>query len=675
MLGKSINQISVVHRLYIGFAVLTLVIAMGGGAAFLLAQQINSSFNTLTDNSARTQLLANQVGSQALRAGILLLSLENASNLDELQSINSQADESLNDLESHVAELEAHAQKFNINGLSQYLNDVSNVENTLASQGGRLAQLQNTYLQQDEKVRDDLSQFLFRLSDLKRIVTKVASPAAAEDSYIEDILTMVMDRFGLMEFLLSNMVNTRDPQKIADLVKKIQYNNRVFNDDFSSLIDEVEGLADPQVADLVAEFSRQVNDPSGIVERYVDSQETIANIAIQTVEINRQLSGLDSTVTKIVDLANQQSEVASEQGRSLILNARSITAIVVPLVIIFAIAVAYWLASLIRKPLEHTQSHILRLAEGDYSQIMNGTYSGEFAVLVAAINRMIEQAREVFSQIQSAAHQLSDVSVKNNEASSVVKTKLDKQTAELSSVATAVTEMESAIKEVASNTESSRELSMSVENNIDQGQQVMNQNIEMIDSLDDALQSTSGQVDKLADASKQIGSIIEVIDGIAEKTNLLALNAAIEAARAGEQGRGFAVVADEVRSLASQTTKSTESVRAMITTLQRESTQVFDAMAASREQMSQSKDLAEKSREAIMTIRTDMSQMREMTDQISVAAQEQHHVASEVTRNVNVIAEVAEDNFEQIERVAQSSQALQQQVNDIETMLKRFILK
>jgi methyl-accepting chemotaxis protein len=506
-------------------------------------------------------------------------------------------------------------------------------------------------------------------------VTKVASPAAAEDSYIEDILTMVMERFGLMEFLLSNMVNTRDPLKIADLVKKIQYNNRVFNDDFSSLIDEVEGLADPQVADLVAEFNRQVNDPSGIVERYVDSQETIANITIQTTDINRQLSGLDSTVTKIVDLANQQSDVASEQGRSLILNARSITAVVVPLVIVFAIAVAYWLASLIRKPLEHTQSHILLLAEGDYSQTMKGTYSGEFAVLVAAINRMIEQAREVFSQIQSAAHQLSDVSSKNKEASSVVKTKLDKQTAELSSVATAVTEMESAIKEVASNTESSRELSMSVENNIDQGQQVMNQNIEMIDSLDDALQSTSGQVDKLADASKQIGSIIEVIDGIAEKTNLLALNAAIEAARAGEQGRGFAVVADEVRSLASQTTKSTESVRAMITTLQRESTQVFDAMAASREQMSQSKELAEKSREAIMTIRSDMSQMREMTDQISVAAQEQHHVASEVTRNVNVIAEVAEDNFEQIERVAQSSEALQQQVNDIETMLKRFILK
>lgn len=675
MLGKSINQISVVHRLYIGFAVLTLVIAMGGGAALLLAQQINSSFNTLTENSAKTQLLANQVGSQALRAGILLLSLENASDLDELQSINNQAGDALNKLEQHVSELEAHAQQFNINGLSQYLTDVGNVENTLASQGERLAQLQGSYLQQDQKVRDDLSQFLFRLSDLKRIVTKVASPAAAEDSYIEDILTMVMERFGLMEFLLSNMVNTRDPEKIADLVKKIQYNNRVFNDDFSSLIDEIEGLADPEVSDLVAEFNRQVNDPSGIVERYVDSQETIANITMQTVDINRQLSGLDTTVTMIVDLANQQSEVASEQGRSLILNARSITAVVVPLVIIFAIAVAYWLASLIRKPLEHTQSQILLLAEGNYSQTMQGKYSGEFGVLVAAINRMIEQARDVFSQIQSAAHQLSDVSVKNNEASSVVKTKLDKQTAELSSVATAVTEMESAIKEVASNTESSRELSMSVESNIDQGQQVMNQNIEMIDSLDDALQSTSGQVDKLADASKQIGSIIEVIDGIAEKTNLLALNAAIEAARAGEQGRGFAVVADEVRSLASQTTKSTESVRAMITTLQRESTQVFDAMAASREQMSQSKDLAEKSREAIMTIRTDMSQMREMTDQISVAAQEQHHVASEVTRNVNVIAEVAEDNFEQIERVAQSSEALQQQVNDIETMLKRFILK
>ncbi|WP_163134148.1 methyl-accepting chemotaxis protein [Agarivorans sp. Alg241-V36] len=675
MLGKSINQISVVHRLYIGFAVLTLVIAMGGGAALLLAQQINSSFNTLTENSARTQLLANQVGSQALRSGIRLLAIDNAASLSELEELNSQAQLSLNGLEEDVSALEEHASKYNLGELNQYLDDVKRVENTLSTQGENLAQLQRTFLQQDQKVRNDVSDFLFQLSDLKRIVNSVSGPSAAEDSYIQDVLTMVMDRFGLIEFLLSNMVNTREPEKVADLVKKIQYNSKVFNDDFESLTFEVEGLADPKITELIIWFNKQINDDSGIVERYIGSQETIADITKQTVTINQQLSGLDSVIVKIVGLANQQSEVASEQGRSLILNARSITAVVVPLVIIFAIAVAYWLASLIRKPLEHTQSQILLLAEGNYSQTMQGKYSGEFGVLVAAINRMIEQARDVFSQIQSAAHQLSDVSVKNNEASSVVKTKLDKQTAELSSVATAVTEMESAIKEVASNTESSRELSMSVESNIDQGQQVMNQNIEMIDSLDDALQSTSGQVDKLADASKQIGSIIEVIDGIAEKTNLLALNAAIEAARAGEQGRGFAVVADEVRSLASQTTKSTESVRAMITTLQRESTQVFDAMAASRDQMSQSKELAEKSREAIMTIRTDMSQMREMTDQISVAAQEQHHVASEVTRNVNVIAEVAEDNFEQIERVAQSSEALQQQVNDIETMLKRFILK
>ncbi|MGY5450882.1 methyl-accepting chemotaxis protein [Agarivorans sp. MS3-6] len=675
MLGNKINQISVVHRLYIGFAVLTLVIAMGGGGALLLAQQVNTSFSTLTEQSAKTQLLANEVGSQALRAGIQLLSVQNAGDLDSLQVIKGQAEVALQSLDSRVEELSSHASAYNIQGLTQNLSEVEQVENTLTSQGLQLAALQTSYLQQDQKVRDDLSQFLFRLSDLKRIVTKVTAPSAADDTYIEDILTLVMERFGLMEFLLSNMVNTRDPLKVTDLVKKIQYNNKVFNDDFSSLIDEVEALADPQIGELVAEFNRQVNDPTGIVERYVSSQQTIASITQLTGEINIQLTELDQIVTKIVNLANQQSAEASEQGQTLIVNARSITAIVVPLVIIFAIAVAYWLASLIRKPLAHTQGQILRLAEGDYSQTMQGQYSGEFAVLVAAINRMIEQAREVFSQIQHAAQQLSDVSEKNSEASSVVKTKLDKQTAELSSVATAVTEMESAIKEVASNTESSRELSMSVESNIDMGQRVMNQNIEMIDSLDDALQSTSGQVDKLADASKQIGSIIEVIDGIANKTNLLALNAAIEAARAGEQGRGFAVVADEVRSLASQTTQSTESVRTMITTLQSESSQVFDAMAASREQMSQSKELAEKSRESIMTIRGEMTQMREMTDQISVAAQEQHHVASEVTRNVNVIAEVAEDNFEQIEKVAQSSEALQQQVNDIETMLKRFILK
>ncbi|WP_055733028.1 hypothetical protein [Agarivorans gilvus] len=364
MLGKKINDISVVHRLYIGFAILTLVIAAGGGGAFLLAQTVNSSFNTLTENSAKTQLLANQIGSQALRAGIQLLGLENAANLEELQRINGQAEQALSSLDSLVRELGAHAQAFDIQGLKTQLDDVERVKNTLSSQGRELAQQQSLYLEQDQKVRDDLSQFLFQLSDMKRSVTKVVASAAAEDSYIEDILALVMERFGLMEFLLSNMVNTREPDKIADLVQKIQYNNSVFNDDFSSLVDEVEALSDPQIQELLAEFNRQLNQPTGIVARYIASQQTIENIFLQTSQINQQLAGLDVIVTDIVQLANSQSAEASAQGKSLISQARSITVVVVPLVILFAIAVAYWLASLIRKPLEHTQSQILKLAEG-----------------------------------------------------------------------------------------------------------------------------------------------------------------------------------------------------------------------------------------------------------------------------------------------------------------------
>ncbi|WP_035480032.1 methyl-accepting chemotaxis protein [Aliagarivorans marinus] len=669
------TQFSIVHRIFLGFAVLSLLIAIGGGATILLAKQISSSFRALTDNSQVTQNLAAELGTSALRTGIEILDMDRTLSLEQLQKEQQEVAQSSAQLDALIAQMQQHANRFGLSTVNRNLGSAGDIVQQLGRHADELASNQATFISNDEAVRAGLTRFLLQSSDLKKRINQLSAEPAQYDSYIKDILDIVMERFSLIEFLLSNMVNTKDTDDVVTIVGRIQQSTEVYNEYMDSLFVEVPELDTPAIRAEVKQFNDQISASNGIVTNYLNNQQTIAEIDNITRQILSELTELDQVVSEITAAAAQSSEQASARSQQQIEFTVSAVTVVVPIGLLFAIALAFWLAGLIRKPLSHTQTQMQQLEKGDFSATMQGRYQGEFAQLVRSINSLIEQMRGVFQQMQTAAAKLTSVSDKNNHTAAQVQTKLQQQTAELSSVATAVTEMESAIKEVAASVDSSRDLSHSIEQHIDDGQAVMDQNISMIESLNSTLQQNSKQVDNLNEASKQIGSVIGVIEGIAEKTNLLALNAAIEAARAGDQGRGFAVVADEVRTLAAQTAKSTESVRSMVTTIRNESHQVFEAMAKSREQMSESKELVSKSSEAMHTIRDNMGEMRSMSDHISVAAQQQHHVASEVTRNVNVIASVAEDNFALIESVARSSDELSEQVGAIEAMLNRFVLR
>ncbi|MGS0730615.1 methyl-accepting chemotaxis protein, partial [Shewanella sp. 0m-11] len=154
---------------------------------------------------------------------------------------------------------------------------------------------------------------------------------------------------------------------------------------------------------------------------------------------------------------------------------------------------------------------------------------------------------------------------------------------ELEMVATAMNEMTATVVEVAKNANDAADAAAQTDGQSQAGLAVVNSTVEAIESLAVGIERASQVVKDLEHDSHQIGSILDVIKGIAEQTNLLALNAAIEAARAGEQGRGFAVVADEVRTLASRTQESTEEIQAMIEKLQGGAKLAASAMSDSRQ--------------------------------------------------------------------------------------------
>jgi methyl-accepting chemotaxis protein len=165
-------------------------------------------------------------------------------------------------------------------------------------------------------------------------------------------------------------------------------------------------------------------------------------------------------------------------------------------------------------------------------------------------------------------------------------------------------------------------------------------------------------VEALGRSSDQIGEIVQVIDDIADQTNLLALNAAIEAARAGEQGRGFAVVADEVRKLAERTTKATKEIAAMIKQIQKDTGEAVESMKVGTDEVERGKALADEAGRSLNLMITGAVEVVDMIMQVAAASEEQSSVAAEISKNVDSIRNVTKETTTGVQEIARASEDL-----------------
>jgi methyl-accepting chemotaxis protein len=311
-------------------------------------------------------------------------------------------------------------------------------------------------------------------------------------------------------------------------------------------------------------------------------------------------------------------------------------------------------------------------ADGDLTVRMDETGEDEVARLSKAYNRFAEKIERMVKDVSNAAGNLSVQIGEFANLAEHTNSGICKQHEQTTQVATAMTQMSATVRDVAHNTTQTAEAAREADVQANSGRGVVTEVTRSIDRLASDVGKAVETVQHVAQDSERIGSVLDVIRGIADQTNLLALNAAIEAARAGEQGRGFAVVADEVRTLAKRTQDSTEEIQEMIESLQSGVQQTVAVMETSQKQAGESVEQAGRAHQALEEITHVIDSISSMSAQIATAAEEQSAVAEDINRNIMEISQIADVTSADSNRSYEASTDMSNEVDLLSHLLDQF---
>jgi len=323
-------------------------------------------------------------------------------------------------------------------------------------------------------------------------------------------------------------------------------------------------------------------------------------------------------------------------------------------------------------PVAETVKAMQQVTNGDLTVTLSTMGLKEISVIIHTLSSLIEHLRSDVNgvihsskQVASQVSELEQVAADTNEC-------MQDQRDKHHQIAKAMKEMVTTVQAVAKSAMEAANAASDANAEADRGRQIVDETINRIKSLARQMDTTTGTIQQLGQDSENIGTVLEVIRGIAEQTNLLALNAAIEAARAGEQGRGFAVVADEVRSLASRTQQSTQEIHEMIERLQGGARRAVAAMEENQNSTTQGMEQANKLNEFLDRAVHSVMISSDMITQIASTAEEQSMVAEEINHNVLKIGDVAELSVQGAQRTSLVGEELTRQSEHLKQLVERF---
>jgi len=386
-----------------------------------------------------------------------------------------------------------------------------------------------------------------------------------------------------------------------------------------------------------------------------------------------KLHELNKELNKVIEFSVHNAEAFRESSEEIRKSAVSTGLGIILFAVAFGILIAIVLLNNILKPINTLTRSIVRIEkESDLTARVNIGNKTEIAQTAKAINDMLGKFQSSLNQVSDVVLQLSATSEQTSAITEQTTAAVKEQSDKTQLLATASHQMSQSIRDVASNANSASESTIDINSRTQQGLEAMQDTIEEIGILSKNVGNAGNVIAQVEQNSEEIGSILDVIQGIAEQTNLLALNAAIEAARAGEQGRGFAVVADEVRNLASKTQASTEEINRMILKLQTDSREAVSVMEESQNTASSATDKAKMTSDILLGINTAIHEINEQNALIASSTEEQSAVTDDIYQNVNQISEMTKQTNIGAEQTKEASLNLKQLAHQLKDLIKQF---
>ncbi|MCH1929775.1 methyl-accepting chemotaxis protein [Shewanella sp. A25] len=520
-----------------------------------------------------------------------------------------------------------------------------------------------------ENAADDASSMLLDITDLESSTNpdaqSLAASANAIDTSLGNIITTIADLVSNEEFSKHELISKELSYILSETRDKLDYINR-----------HGQGLVDTEVlTSLGGDVTKVLNMFEGTnaieslklrqLTHVKNSAEQLSTIENDVKLINRNMESVSNNIEQVA--ANMSQETIAQ-----IDNASLYTVIVVLIAIAAAIGISFAVVTPLKRSLNQVNNALNVLASGNLTHKLDDTGHDEFAELAKNCNRLVDSLRSLIVGILDRSNQLAAAAEQTSAITAQTTSGIQEQKNQVDQVATATTELSSSAQQVSMSADDALAQIQQADQEAKHMRVIAEDNKRTILALAEEVSKAGQVINKVQADSASIGSILDVIRGIAEQTNLLALNAAIEAARAGEQGRGFAVVADEVRSLASRTQDSTREIQQMIEVLQQGAQQAVAAMEMGRAQANACVEKTEQANVALETISQSVHNAYDAGTHIAHAAQEQNLVSQQVSEKLEHIAAISEETAIGADQTAQSSHQVAKLAEELQSSVGEF---